>query len=283
MFDPSGRFELTIHPNGRRPADEYYQNGTTFIEGRDGSSYTIRFTNRTSTRVQVILAVDGLDVLRGQPAGPNSEGYVVNANSTIEVPGWKVNGSTAAEFEFAGVGKSYTSKIGQGTANAGVIGAMVFGEKVWTQAINTPWVQQYHNAGQNQWSAPANAGSPTPPWYSTNMGSVPLAGSVTATTTNGTPTAAINTVSIARGASGTTVSNEVGTGFGQGVDFNTTQVSFVREDPTNPDAIMAIYYDSARGLERRGIVLRRKGVSAYGNNPFPAYSPGVKPPPGWQG
>jgi hypothetical protein len=262
MYDPSGRFTLSIHPRGRRPADEYYHNGITFIEGRDGSNYTLRFENRTSNRVQVVFSVDGLDVLRGLPAGPNSDGYVVDANSAIEVPGWKVNGAVAAEFEFAGVGKSYSSKMGQGTANAGVIGAMVFREKAWTQAINPPWVQQHYLSHTDSWAG------------------TPLAGSVTASMVS---PHSVTMVGVTRTASSTVVNNEVGTGFGSAVDFSTTQTSFVREDAVNPDAIMAIYYDSARGLERRGIVLRKRHTGSYSNNPFPAYVPGAKPPGDWQG
>ena len=101
MFDPSAQYELSVCPLGRRPADEYYHQGQVWVEGREGSTYTLRFTNRSPNRVLAIFSVDGLDVVKGQPAGHLSEGYVVNGNSTLDIPGWKLDSATAAEFYFS--------------------------------------------------------------------------------------------------------------------------------------------------------------------------------------
>ena len=75
----------------------------------------------------------------------------------------------------------------------------------------------------------------------------------------------------------------MGTGFGNAAQFNTVNTAFVREDASNPAAVMAVYYDSARGLQKRGIQLKTKRGYDYSNNPFPAYTPGAKPPSDWQG
>lgn len=42
---------------------------------------------------------------------------------------------------------------------------------------------------------------------------------------------------------------------------------FVKRDPDNPDSFMTINYDSARGLEKRGIKLKYK--TPHTNDPFP--------------
>lgn len=274
MFDPSAQYELSVCPLGRRPADEYYHQGQVWIEGREGSTYTLRFTNRSPNRVLAIFSVDGLDVLKGQPAGHLSEGYVVNGNSTLDIPGWKLNNSTAAEFYFSRSNKSYVSKIGGNVNNTGVIGAMVFRE---AQPI--------------QWAQPltytATTGIPLQP---TNWG-------VNTSGWNGHPgvPASLNNISVGsvsytsantRGAnslSHNAVSQDVGTGFGPATAWNTVSTTFNREHTTVPNAIMVVYYDSAKNLQRRGIVLKSKYGTDASNNPFPAYTNGgVVPPPGWK-
>lgn len=279
MFDPSAQYELTICPRGKRPADEYYHQGQVWIEGREGSNYTLRFTNRSPNRVLAIFSVDGLDVLKGKPAGHLSEGYVVNANSTIDIPGWKLNNNTAAEFFFSRSKSSYVSKIGGNVNNTGVIGAMVFREAV--QPTLSFYQQPYTFA-------------PTPTWTSGGM-----------TTSTGyvssTSAADLNNMLIGGNVVGANsirtlgalpqnavqssfTSQEVGTGFGQATDWNTVNTTFVRENATVPNAIMAIYYDSARNLQRMGIVLKSRYNNTGSNNPFPAYtsSTGATPPPGWK-
>lgn len=275
MFDPSAQYELSICPKGRRPADEYYHQGQVWVEGREGSNYTIRFTNRSHARVLAIFSVDGLDVLKGKPAGHLSEGYVVNPNSTLDIPGWKLDDATAAEFYFSRSSKSYVSKIGGSVSNTGVIGAMVFREAQpiqWTQPLTFASVTG--TASQpSSWSINTSGWSQHPgvPTSLNNMqvGSV----SYTGATTRGIEALPQNAVS-----------NDVGTGFGQATNWNTTSTTFSRENPTIPNAIMAIYYDSAKNLQRRGIVLKSKYGTDTSNNPFPAYtsSRGVVPPPGWK-
>lgn len=270
MFDPSAHYELSVCPNGRRPADEYYHQGQVWIEGREGSNYTLRFTNRSPGRVLAIFSVDGLDVLKGKPAGHLSEGYVVDANSTLDIPGWKLDNATAAEFYFSRSNKSYVSKIGGNVSNTGVIGAMVFREQqMWTQPPHLTFTAS--SLPTSNWSGMVGYNS---------VG--PLAG--TTTTSSLHPGVAVNHVSITRDASGSTIDHSMGTGFGQATGWNTVGTTFNRETPTNPNAIMAIYYDSAKNLQRRGIVLKSRYGSDTSNNPFPAYtsSTGAAPPPGWK-
>ena len=265
MFDPSAKFQLEVLPNGRRPADEYFHQNSMWIEGRENSVYTLKFTNRSSTRVLVILSVDGLDVIKGQPAGPNSEGYVVNANDTLEVKGWKLNNNSAAEFVFSKAGKSYVAASGNDTSNTGVIGAMVFRER---QQIT--WTSPYAYTGLRGMYGPQGSGMST--------GSINSVDYISS--------ASLGTTSVTKGitpVAQSLVTQDVGTGFGDAVDFNTYTINFEREDQNNPDAVLALYYNTAKNLERMGIVLRSKNsIDTSGSaNPFPAYYNGVKPPPGW--
>ncbi len=249
MYDPSAQYQLEICPLGRRPADEYYHQGQVWIEGREGSNYTIRFTNRSPNRVLAIFSVDGLDVLKGQPAGHLSEGYVVNGNSTLDIPGWKLDNQTAAEFYFSRSDKSYVAKIGGNVSNTGVIGAMVF--KEWQPPVynNYAFTANPHSSGYNP-----NA-------------------------LRGITSSAVGMNSI---QSVNAVSSAVGTGFGQATQWNTTPTQFIRENHNIPNAILAVYYDSSKNLQRRGIVLKSRYTASTSNSAFPAYTSGTTPPPGWQ-
>lgn len=267
MFDPSGQFELQVAPNGRAAADEYLHQGAMWIEGREGSKYVLRFINRSPQRVCVIFSVDGLDTVKGQPAGPNSEGYVVDAYATLEIPGWKLDSDTAAEFYFNKIGKSYAAASGASTANVGVIGAMVFRE------------QPRYNMYNVSFSSLGHPGMPANLTYNPNSASgMMLSGSTTASAS-----AAVNGLrSIATNA--VLTSQDVGTGFGNATGFATTQTQFTRANPTIPDAVLVMYYNSAKNLQKMGIQLRTKSTR-YDNTSakaFPAYNNGCTPPPGWK-
>ncbi len=254
MFDPSAQFELAVCPLGRRPADEYYHQGQVWVEGRDGNNYTLRFVNRSQGRVFVVFSVDGLDVLKGKPAGLHSEGYVVNANSTIDVPGWKLDNNTAAEFYFSRSDKSYVSKIGGNVNNTGVVGAMVFKEFV---------IQLSPSAFPGYVSGQSTYDNYTP------------------STGNPVPRGVYSVSSAGLQATASAVSlNSVGTGFGQTTQWNTSTTVFNKENASVPNAIMAVYYDSRKNLERRGIVMKTR-YNSVSNSAFPAYTTGATPPPGW--
>jgi len=65
--------------------------------------------------------------------------------------------------------------------------------------------------------------------------------------------------------------NDTGTGHGRLEEFHTNQTFFEKRDPNHPDSQIVLYYDTSKGLERRGITLRYK--STYAPDPFPS-SPG---------
>ena len=81
------------------------------------------------------------------------------------------------------------------------------------------------------------------------------------------------------------VTQDVGTGFGNATQWQTQATQFRRANPDQPDAVVAMYYNTARNLEKMGIRLRRKRDVSYQANPFPAYNnpSGCKPPDGWSG
>ena len=111
---------------------------------------------------------------------------------------------------------------------------------------------------------------------STLTGSNSIPRRVDATSWSTGHTAAVNNMTASP------VTQEIGTGFGDATTWQTTTTNFTRANPTTPDSILAVYYNTARNLEKMGIQLKkRKDVSRVANA-FPAYDPGCKPPPGWQ-
>jgi len=261
MYDQNRQYELVVRPRGRAQADEYFHNGSIWIEGREGSNYTIDVTNNTAGRVLFVISVDGLDVLDGKPAGLDSQGYMVSPRQTISIPGWRLNDRQAAEFYFSRNRESYVTSIGGSTANTGVIGAMVFAEKhrmAWASGVK----------GVQSWNSHpgVTAGMVDTSWVARKI----AAGQT------------ITSASVGAAMQNSMVSQEVGTGFGDATQWQTNQSAFERADPNMPDCILAVYYNTARNLEKMGIRLRRRNDVAYQANPFPAYSStGCKPPPGW--
>ena len=99
------------------------------VVGEPGRRYAIEVRNRTGTRLEVVLSVDGLDVIDGRPAAYRKPGYVVPPRGRTLVEGFRTNLGTVAAFRFGRVQDSYAAQSGRSTRNVGVIGAAVFGER----------------------------------------------------------------------------------------------------------------------------------------------------------
>lgn len=294
MLDNGRNYELLVRPRGRTPADEYYHNGAVWIEGREGNNYTIDIRNNTHRRALFIVSVDGLDVVEGQPAGPRSQGYVVGPQETISIPGWKLNNQEAAEFFFSRSRESYVNAIGGTTTNTGVIGTMVFSEYVEPTRH-----EDYYIARRLTSTAVPNLGL-TVSWPS--ISNAPLVGGTITSASLNAAASGPHGPAGAAGPKGVTsvsllaqqqsynaitsspVTQDVGTGFGQATVWQTQTTQFRRANPDHPDAVLALYYNTARNLEKMGIRLRKKRDVSYQANPFPGYTAtGCKPPPGWSG
>jgi len=258
MFDSTRQYELRIMVNNKY-VDEYPHNdGYVYVEGRAQSKFSIKIVNWGHEKIMACPSVDGLSIFDGKPAGLNSKGYVLGPrysdSSSIIIPGWTIDINNVAEFLFNDAKESYNAKMSSNPTNIGVIGLMVFREK---KHINTS-LRSVNSINLND--VASQLLSPPGGGWTCSSGSWAASASNT---------------------SDTLVSNSLGTDWGSKVDFLTKEVSFEKRDPNYPDSIMALFYDDARGLERRGIRLKNK---SYGRpNPFPSYNTGCTPPPGWKG
>lgn len=306
-----------------KPITEYPHNGQVFIEGRAGSNFEIVLKNHNNFRVEAVVSVDGLSILDGKDAGPQSEGYLLNAGETMAIPGWTLNKDQVAAFTFAGKGGSYAEQSPTASPrNKGVIGVLAYRERVQHQYHNhanyqliamgggvprgiSPTLGGYvHNQSasistlaSNQYSA-INAmdsligatASLTSPGVSTQevdlsysgggLESLGMVGAVSMTASAMPQNAAYSRKAAAPVAMAAAVNN-LGTGFGEATAFRTETVSFHRGDM---QAMIVLYYDDARGLKARGIVLARtkREKEQVAPNAFPGMT-GCVPPPGWRG
>lgn len=117
----------------------YQSGGRRYVVGREGSRYSVVVKNLAKSRLEVVLSVDGLDVLDGKPASFRKRGYIINPGQTLEVKGWRTSQDAVAAFKFSSVSGSYSNLKGSGTRNVGVIGMAVFAEKgvdpfTWTRS-----------------------------------------------------------------------------------------------------------------------------------------------------
>jgi hypothetical protein len=137
-------FELDVLVSGR-PIREFGHQGRTYVEGRKGSPFTLRFRNNSSNRVLAIPSVDGLSVLDGQPATGSSRGYVVPAYSSVEIKGWRESLDRSSDFVFTDRQASYAWQTA-GEQNLGAIGVKVIGEVYRPPlVITTPTGEHHHH------------------------------------------------------------------------------------------------------------------------------------------
>lgn len=124
-----GRLRTGLVGNGWR--SETYPSlearGKRIFIGRQTATYAIRLENRTDKRMEVIVTVDGLNTLNGQPASYSQHGYVLAAHQSADIDGFRINDEKVKEFRFGTVAESKAAKSG-GARNVGVIGLAVFDE-----------------------------------------------------------------------------------------------------------------------------------------------------------
>lgn len=102
--------------------DRYY------VQGNLNQRYTIRVTNPTSSRVEAVVSVDGLDVVDGEGGDLRKRGYIVPAYGEVRIEGFRTSLADVATFRFSSVDSSYAGKKGK-ARNVGVIAVAIFEEQ----------------------------------------------------------------------------------------------------------------------------------------------------------
>jgi hypothetical protein len=300
--------DLTVEVLVRgRPVKEFYHHdGNVYIEGRKNSNFELRIRNNTFNRVLVIPSVDGLSVMDGEKADTKSNGYVVNALTAITIPGWRLDSSEVAKFFFQGnKGEGYAAQMEE-SGNEGVLGFLFFEEEVvisWTMNNIYPVVDPYHRPW-GQWTIPIGSGGGTCGGTTRTVANDPVYDSNSVTEdfyfsaevgkgsqmsfTSGESSGEIKTCGgIANVANADPAimnisevveeEEHVSVGFGESKGFETQSVDFKRGKQLST---FVIYYDTRKGLEKRGIEVVAPTPKPV-PNPFPG-DKGCTPPQNWK-
>lgn len=97
------------------------------VIGEPGRYWALHLENVSGHRVEVVVSVDGLDVLDGKAAKTGKPGYLIEKDGELTISGWRIDDSRVREFLFASVADSKAAAAGK-ARNVGVIGVAVFEE-----------------------------------------------------------------------------------------------------------------------------------------------------------
>jgi hypothetical protein len=106
----------------------YSHGGLYYIAGESGHEFQIGIANRGSERVMAVGSVDGVNVISGETAGTDQDGYVLGAWQSMSILGWRKSMDNIAAFYFTRLPDSYAARTGR-PDNVGVIGVALFREK----------------------------------------------------------------------------------------------------------------------------------------------------------
>jgi hypothetical protein len=130
MFDVGGGLvKIGLRDESGRLCPGFVAGKRDVVVGQAGHRYVIMVHNNTDRRIEVVLSVDGLDVLDGKQASFDKRGYILDARGDLEIDGFRQSLDTVAAFRFGSVRGSYASQRHGDTRNVGVIGVALFNER----------------------------------------------------------------------------------------------------------------------------------------------------------
>jgi len=130
-----GAISVRLLDENGSPLPTFMDSGRTLVQGEHGGRYVIEVANHSSNRFEAVVAVDGLDVVDGQPGSFSKRGYLIAPFATVEIDGFRQNMDQVAAFRFGSVRGAYASRKGS-DRNVGVIGVAFFAERgaqVWNE------------------------------------------------------------------------------------------------------------------------------------------------------
>lgn len=257
---------LTPH----RHAGEYW------VAGRPGARYAIEISNTLGERLLAVTSVDGVNVLSGETASWNQNGYVLDRNDSYQITGWRKSDAVVAAFTFTESPHSYAERTGR-PANVGVIGVAFFRER--RPVIDTPPVRRPPEPGLARppaAAAPSAAGRPVPVPAQPDIVNPPAEVVISPAERAAPPPVQPPPGNRSPGGEARP-GPKLGTGYGQ---RETSVVNHTRFDRLHeePDEIVRIRYDSLTNLIAMGII-RVPGRPVAAPEPFPTSSAGYVPDP----
>lgn len=260
----------------------YTHQGRHYVAGRPGARYAVRVVNQAGARVMAVMSVDGINVVSGDSASPDQNGYVFSAWQRHDVAGWRKSQAQVAAFEFTALPNSYAARTGR-PENVGVIGVALFRERAVPvpplppvqMPVPPPSTRPYDGAGgaggggrdsasrgdARSERAGRSAESAGPASADASTRQAPAAEPAARKSLDGSNdsmagnSASNSTTSDARALSRPAPQTEskLGTGHGARENAWVNYTEFERARST-PDEIITIYYDSRANLVAQGVI-----------------------------
>lgn len=230
----------------------FAEGSTTWLAGNEGERYDLHVQNHTDARVEVVISVDGRDIISGKPGDYRKQrGYVLEPFGSLVIEGYRQSLDEIAAFRFSSLSDSYSARLGT-PGNVGVIGLAAFTEKAREPRRAKRAIQpigadpfpgeevEFHGSEAAPQAAPApsgivGAGRHRPAEKKSSRG-------------------AQDEAAAEGGFAATEPSNRIGTEFGESKFSPVEEVEFKRENKKKPDQLLVLRYDSIDGLRARGIV-----------------------------
>lgn len=103
----------------------------SYLEARKGKSYGIVVRNLTPSRIGVVIAVDGRNIISGKQSTlkQSEEMYIIDPYGSAQLDGWRTAQDTVHKFYFTDTGDSYSIKTFGDSSAMGVIAVAAYREK----------------------------------------------------------------------------------------------------------------------------------------------------------
>lgn len=146
-----GSVQVSLRAGGRT-LPTFTRHGQTYVLGHRGLNYAIFVQNRTNQRLEVVVSVDGRDVISGvKTRDYQRRGYVLNPHRYVNITGFRTSQSSVAAFRFSSVPNSYAARMGDRWTRIGSIQIAVFHERRPIAYIprrpRHPYYKHSHNRG----------------------------------------------------------------------------------------------------------------------------------------
>jgi hypothetical protein len=124
---PRGDVDVRIVVNGRPLPFIHPVQDPRRIQAREGDAYAIRVTNNTDRWVEVVAAVDGLDVIDGDRADYCvKRGYILGPGGSYDIEGWRTSMDSVDAFRFVHPATSEAARKGTAHSHLGWIQVAFF-------------------------------------------------------------------------------------------------------------------------------------------------------------
>lgn len=270
-----GAVEVKVVDASQNSLPSYNHRGQHYVMGRYNQRYMLKVINHSSQRLELVMTVDGRDVINGSAGHYGNRGYVLNPHSHFNIEGFRRSDTEVAAFRFTTPGDSYAGRLGAGT-NIGVIGVALFSEQEAIVQVPTypkkygylddrVHQQRLDNSGRARENANVDLDSVAEPSSSNHE------------QPRYTSQKSRKHSRRVRRKRPENHQSEIGTRYGERRQSRVENTQFIRSSE-QPNQVLVIHYDSEQGLRRRGIITLTPSYPTA----FPNENRYAPPPPSYR-